>query len=58
MASGFLRELLEAYSMRHPDVIFQVYEGTSAEQIALIRRRQLDVGFVVDAAEAANWLFE
>jgi DNA-binding transcriptional LysR family regulator len=54
MASGFLRELIEAYSTRHPDVIIQVYEGTSAEQIALIRRRQLDVGFVVDVTGAAD----
>jgi DNA-binding transcriptional LysR family regulator len=54
MASGFLRELIEAYSARHPDVIIQIHEGTSAEQIALIRRRQLDIGFVVDTTNATD----
>ena len=54
MASGFLRELIEAYSARHPDVSIQVHEGNSAEQIALIRRRQLDVAFVVDATGSTD----
>ena len=54
MASGFLRESIEAYSARHPDVSIQVHEGNSAEQIALIRRRQLDVAFVVDATASTD----
>src|ERR1019366_179873 len=54
MASGFLRELIEAYSARHPDVSIQVHEGNSTEQIALIRRRQLDVAFVVDATGSTD----
>jgi DNA-binding transcriptional LysR family regulator len=54
MASGFLRELIEAYSTRHPDVVIQVHEGASAEQIGLVRKRQLDVGFVVDATGATD----
>ena len=54
MASGFLRELIEAYAARHPDVAIQIQEGTSAEHIGLIRRRQLDVAFVMDATGATD----
>jgi DNA-binding transcriptional LysR family regulator len=54
MASGFLRELIEVYAARHPDVAIQIQEGTSAEHIDLVRRRQLDVAFVMDATGAPD----
>jgi DNA-binding transcriptional LysR family regulator len=38
MAAGFLRELMQAYSERHPDVIIQVSEGAVREHIALSAR--------------------
>jgi DNA-binding transcriptional LysR family regulator len=54
IAAGFLRELLQLYSARHPDVAIQLVEGASTEQISLIRKRHLDVAFVADASEAAD----
>jgi DNA-binding transcriptional LysR family regulator len=54
IAGGFLRELLEMYSAKHPDVAMQFVEGASTEQISLIRKRHLDVAFVADTGEAAD----
>jgi DNA-binding transcriptional LysR family regulator len=54
IAAGFLRELIEKYSGQHPDVVIQLVEGASTEQISLIRKRHLDVAFVADASEAAD----
>jgi DNA-binding transcriptional LysR family regulator len=54
MGAGFLRELVQAYSERHPDVSIQIVEGASAEHIALVRKRRLDVAFVADASEATD----
>jgi len=54
IAAGFLRELLQKYSARHPDVAIQLVEGASTEQISLIRKRQLDVAFVADTSEAGD----
>jgi len=47
MAAGFLREVLRAYHAGHPDVLVHVLEGASNEQIALVRKSRLDVGFVL-----------
>jgi Bacterial regulatory helix-turn-helix protein, lysR family len=41
MAAGFLRELIQGYSERNPDVAIQIIEGASAEHIACVRRRRL-----------------
>jgi DNA-binding transcriptional LysR family regulator len=54
MAAGFLRELIQAYSARHPGVGIDIIEGASAEHISLVRRRKLDVAFVSDASEAVD----
>jgi DNA-binding transcriptional LysR family regulator len=54
MAAGFLRELLQAYSERHPDVVIQFVEGASPEHISLVRKRRLDVAFVADASETTD----
>jgi DNA-binding transcriptional LysR family regulator len=56
MGAGFLRELLQAYSARHPNVTIEFVEGASpAEHISLVQQRRLDVAFVVgDTAHAAN----
>jgi DNA-binding transcriptional LysR family regulator len=43
IAAGFLRELLRAYSERHPDVVIQFVAGPSPEHISLVRKRRLDV---------------
>jgi DNA-binding transcriptional LysR family regulator len=50
MGTGFLRELIQAYCARHPDIAVQILEGASDEHIALIRRRRLDVAFIMDTA--------
>jgi DNA-binding transcriptional LysR family regulator len=54
MGAGFLRELIQAYSERHPDVAVQIVEGASTEHISLVRKRRLDVAFVADASEASD----
>jgi DNA-binding transcriptional LysR family regulator len=54
MAAGFLRELIQVYTERHPDVAIQIIEGASAEHIALVRRRRLDVAFAADTSEATD----
>ena len=54
MGAGFLRELIQAYSERHPDVAIQIVEAASMGHISLIRKRRLDVAFVADASEATD----
>jgi DNA-binding transcriptional LysR family regulator len=54
MAAGFLREVIRAYRVRHPDVALQVLEGASLEQIALVRKSRLDVAFVLGTPDAPN----
>ena len=54
IAGGFLRELIQVYFERHPDVAVQIVEGASTEHISLIRRRRLDVAFMADASEATD----
>jgi DNA-binding transcriptional LysR family regulator len=52
MASGFLRELIQRYSEQHPEVAIQIPEGASADHIAAVRRRHLDVAFMLDTTDA------
>jgi DNA-binding transcriptional LysR family regulator len=55
IGTGFLRELIQIYSARHPGVAIQMLEGAPpADHIALVRRRQLDLAFVANTAEAAD----
>jgi DNA-binding transcriptional LysR family regulator len=54
MGAGFLRELIQSFCERHPDVSIQIVEGGSTEQISLIPNRRLDVAFVADASEATG----
>jgi DNA-binding transcriptional LysR family regulator len=54
MGSGFLRELIQSFSERHPGVSLQFVEGASSEQISLVRKRRLDVAFLADASEATD----
>ena len=49
MAGGFLRALIRTFRDRHPDVVLQISEIPSREHTALIRKRQLDVAFVMGA---------
>ena len=52
IGAGFLRELIQVYSARHPGVAIKLIEGLPpSEHIALVHRRQLDLAFVVDTAD-------
>jgi DNA-binding transcriptional LysR family regulator len=52
VATGYLRELIEIYRSRHPDVGIQILENASADNIAAVRKRQLDVAFIMDTTDA------
>ena len=52
MATGYLRELIQVYCSQHPDVTVQILQGASADNIAAIRKRQLDVAFIMDTIDA------
>ena len=54
MASGFLRELIQRYSERHPEVGIQILEGASADHITAVRKRHLDVAFILDTTDATG----
>jgi DNA-binding transcriptional LysR family regulator len=51
IATGYLRELIRVYCSHHPDVDVQILEGPSADNIAAVRKRQLDVAFIVDTTD-------
>src|SRR5499433_2753162 len=52
IATGYLRELIRVYWSHHPDVDVQILEGPSPDNIAAVRKRQLDVAFIVDTTDA------
>src|SRR5262249_34386426 len=52
IATGYLRELIQVYCSHHPHVDVQILEGASADNIAAVRRRQLDVAFIMDTSDA------
>jgi DNA-binding transcriptional LysR family regulator len=54
MATGYLRELIQVYCSHHPDVVVQIIEGASADNIAAVRKRQLDVAFIIDTTHAGG----
>ncbi len=51
MGAGYLRELMRIYCVRHPNIAVQILENASEEHIALIRRRRLDVAFIMDTTD-------
>lgn len=51
MGAGYLRELIHIYCVRHPNIAVQFLENASEEHIALIRRRRLDVAFIMDTTD-------
>jgi DNA-binding transcriptional LysR family regulator len=53
IATGYLRELIQIYCLRNPDVAVQILEVAAADNIAAaVLKRQLDVGFIIDTTEA------
>lgn len=54
LASGFLFELLQAYSREHSKVQIEFVEGDPTDHVAAIRQLRLDVAFVTGTAEWAG----
>ena len=54
IGTGYLRDLIEVYCSRHPDVGIQILESASADNIAAVRKRQLDVAFIMDTTDASG----
>ena len=54
VATGYLRELIEVYRSRHPQIGIQILESASADNIAAVRKRQLDVAFIMDTTDASG----
>ena len=46
IASGFLRELLDAFAKAHPGVYVELIDGNPSEHIAAIRQLRLDLAFI------------
>lgn len=54
LASGYLTDLLQAYSGRHSRVRIEFFDGDPAEHIAAVRHVRIDVAFVTGTAERAG----
>ena len=52
MATGFLRDLIQTYCMRHPKVAIQFLERASVNNVDAVLKRQLDVAFIRDTVQA------
>jgi DNA-binding transcriptional LysR family regulator len=52
LGTGYLRDLIQVYRSRHPEVGIQILESASADNIAAVRKRQLDVAFIIDTSDA------
>src|SRR5262249_29611971 len=48
LGTGYLRDLIEVYRSRHPEVGIQMLESAAADNVAAVRKRQLDVAFIMD----------
>src|SRR4029450_10010802 len=54
IGAGHLRDLIEVYHSRHPEVGIQILESASADHVAAVRKRQLDVAFIMDTTDASG----
>ena len=54
MGGGFLRRLMRRYSQEHPNIVLQILEGPSADHVATVRKRQLDVALIMSTVDAAG----
>jgi DNA-binding transcriptional LysR family regulator len=52
IGTGYLRKLIQVYRSHHPDVGIQILESASADNVAAVRKRQLDVAFIMDTTDA------
>ncbi|MBV5265026.1 LysR family transcriptional regulator [Pinisolibacter aquiterrae] len=51
LTKGFLRNLLQNYSTKHPDVGLDIHDGTRHEHIAGVRSHRLDIAFLAGMDE-------
>jgi len=54
LGTGYLRDLIQVYRSRHPEVGIQILESSSADNVAAVRKRQLDVAFIMDTTDASG----
>src|SRR6266496_3187234 len=54
IGTGYLRELIQVYRSHHPEVGIQILESASADNVAAVRKRQLDVAFIMDTTDASS----
>lgn len=54
LASGYLTELIRAYSERHAGVRIEFIDGDPAEHIAAVRQVRIDIAFVTGVAERSG----
>ncbi|WP_394707374.1 LysR substrate-binding domain-containing protein [uncultured Celeribacter sp.] len=54
LASGFLRDLLDAFDRAHSGVSIELVNGNPAEHIASVRQLQLDVAFITGTSAWAG----
>src|SRR5215472_3679829 len=54
LGTGYLRDLIQLYHSRHPEVGIHILESASADNVAAVRKRQLDVAFIMDTTDASG----
>lgn len=54
LASGYLSDLLRAYSRQHSKVRIELFDGDPAEHIAAVRQGSIDIAFVMGTATRAG----
>ncbi|SEA57428.1 LysR family transcriptional regulator [Pelagibacterium halotolerans] len=54
LAGGFLRELVRSYAIQNPEITIDIRDGGRDEHVGAIRRRKLDVAFVIGDCRVAD----
>jgi len=52
IATGYLRELIQLYRARHPDIALHILEDAPAESVSAVVKRKLDVAFIMGSSQA------
>ena len=54
IGTGYLRDLIQVYHSRHPEVGIHMLEGAPPDTVAAVRKRELDVAFIMDTTDASG----
>jgi len=54
LASGFLRDVVQSYAARHPDISIDIHDGSRNAHIAAIRGRRLDIAFLTGTGTVSD----